>query len=167
MNGNVNIVMLRGNWAKDPDLRYTENGRPFALCTLAVDRPAGQNGEEKVADFIPVIVGGDLAEAVAEQTAKGSAVWVIGALRVRSYQDANGNKRTTMNVNAFQVGPIFNGKKKAKQNGTNRASSGARNSAISGYQSGSWAAGSASFSNLPEDLLSDEGDFNNEDDLPF
>lgn len=172
MSYNVNVVILRGNWTKDPELRYTENGRPFALCTLAVDRPASQNGEEKVADFIPVIVGGELAETVAEQTRKGSTVWVVGALRVRTYQDANGHKRTSMNVNAYQVGLILtSGKKKAAQNGASQPAASNMNSAAAG---GAWQKAQTQAPAAPEpakyygidDLLTDEGDLS-EDDLPF
>lgn len=160
-----NFVFLKGNWAKDPDLRYTENGRPFALCTLAVDRPVGQNGEEKVADFIPVIIGGDLAETVAGQTSKGSAVWVTGALRVRTYQDASGNKHTAMNVNAFQVGLVLTGKRRNEQNGMNRTAAtrnGAQRRALAPASPEPWPASTPSL----DDILGGEGDFN-EDDLPF
>lgn len=166
----MNIVFLQGNWARDPDLRYTDNGRPFALCTIAVDRLRNQ-GKEKVTDFIPVIVGGALAESIAEQTKKGTAVWILGSLRTRTYQDGTGKKRFAMDVNAWRVGVILtNGKKRnLAQNGTGRDAAG--KAAFSSRQEVPPAVEPEPLGfevpDLPEDLFDTEtGEFS-EDDLPF
>ncbi|MGI9951424.1 single-stranded DNA-binding protein [Moorellaceae bacterium AZ2] len=165
----MNIVFLQGNLAKDPDLRYSDNGRPYALCTVAVDRPHRQ-GAEKTADFISVIIGGSVAETVAEKTKKGTAVWVLGALRTRTYQDGTGKKRFAMDVSAWRVGVVLSPKaKNGVQNDTVRGS--ASRTAPSARQDASLGRdellGPPAFPDLPEDFFDTEtGEFS-EDDLPF
>ena len=52
----MNKVILMGRLTKDPEMRYTSNNNT-AVCsfTLAVDRRFSKQGEEKQADFIPIV----------------------------------------------------------------------------------------------------------------
>ena len=89
----MNKVVLIGRLTKDPDLRFTtgENSKAVVRLTLAVDRYNTKTGE-KEADFIPVVVWGKQAEAIANHTNKGSQVAVSGRIQTRSYDNQEGKK---------------------------------------------------------------------------
>lgn len=89
----MNKTILLGRLTKDPEVRYTNNGKCVTQLTLAVDRPfTGQDGKRE-ADFIPVIFWGKTAEAVGNYVSKGQRLLVEGRLQIRSYDDKNGQKR--------------------------------------------------------------------------
>lgn len=99
----MNKVLLIGRLTRDPELRYTGTNLPVASFTVAVNRNfTGANGERE-ADFIPVIVWRKQAENVKNYISQGSQVAVEGRLQVRSYDDANGQKRYVTEVVADNV----------------------------------------------------------------
>lgn len=99
----VNRVVLVGRLARDPELRYTPQGRALARMTIAVDRPRSKDGEKEGADFIDVTAWGRLAETCAEYLTTGRLVSVDGRLRVDSWKDANGKWRKSVGVVAEEV----------------------------------------------------------------
>lgn len=97
----MNVVMLIGRLARDPELRYTPDGVAVATFTLAVDRPGG--GEERKADFIDCVAWRRVAENVANRLGKGRLVAVRGRLQVRSYEASDGTRRRVWEVQAAEV----------------------------------------------------------------
>ena len=52
----MNKVVLMGRLTRDPETRYTQtNNTLVASFTLAVNRRFSRQGEERQADFIPVV----------------------------------------------------------------------------------------------------------------
>jgi len=94
----MNNVVLIGRLVRDPDMRYTPNGVAVTTFTLAVDRPFSNNKGEKEADFIPIVVWRQLAEACANHLSKGRLVAVQGRIQTRQYENNEGRK-----VNAVEV----------------------------------------------------------------
>lgn len=82
----LNRTILIGRLTKDPELRYTASST-IAVCefTLAVDRPVAK-GEEKQADFIPIVCWRQLAETCANYLRKGRLAAVEGRIQVRNYE---------------------------------------------------------------------------------
>lgn len=101
-----NKVVLMGNLARDPEVRYTVEKRAWARFTVAVGYTwKNRNGEfQDATDFIPVVAWGPLAERCGRYLKKGSGVLVEGKLRVRSYdaRDGSGKKYST-DVEAVDV----------------------------------------------------------------
>ena len=93
----MNRVILFGRLTKDVDLRTTPSGRSVAMLTLAIDRPMTKDGS-KEADFIPVVLWGKTAEAVARYVHKGQRLLVEGRIQVRSYDGKDGQKRYATEV---------------------------------------------------------------------
>ncbi|SFH94278.1 single-strand binding protein [Tindallia magadiensis] len=91
----MNTVILIGNLARDPELRYTANGKAVANLTVAVNRGYGKNNE---ADFIRVVVWEKQAENCANYLAKGRKVAVQGRLQVSSYEAKDGSTRYNTDV---------------------------------------------------------------------
>ena len=91
----MNKVILTGRLTKEPEVRYTPNGKAVASFTLAVDNGFGEN---KKTDFIPIVVWGNSAEFCGNNLNKGSKVLVDGRLQVRSYDAKDGSKRYVTEV---------------------------------------------------------------------
>ena len=90
----MNKVILHGRLARDVDLRTTNSGKSVAQVNLAVNR----RGKDGGADFIPLVIWGQLAETFARYFYKGREVLVEGRMQVRNYDDKNGNKRYVTEV---------------------------------------------------------------------
>ena len=103
------VITVVGNLTADPELRYTQNGLPVANFTIAstprtFDRQANEwkDGE---ALFLRASVWREFAEHVAGSLTKGMRVIAQGRLRQRSYQDRDGNNRTTIELDIDEIGP--------------------------------------------------------------
>ncbi len=95
----MNNVVLIGNLARNPELKYTDNGKAVTRITVAVNRGWGK---EKGADFIDVTVWEKQAEACHQYLTKGSKVGVQGRLQVRSYEK-DGERKWITDVVAREV----------------------------------------------------------------
>ncbi|HEX2051580.1 MAG TPA: single-stranded DNA-binding protein [Actinomycetota bacterium] len=103
-----NSVTLVGNITDDPELRFTPSGAAVANFTVAVNRRfRNQDGtwDDKLEGFFRCSCWRDMAENVAESLQKGSRVMVVGRLQQRSWDDQEGNKRSTIEVQVDEVGP--------------------------------------------------------------
>ncbi|MFP5527875.1 single-stranded DNA-binding protein [Peptococcus simiae] len=99
----MNKIILIGRLVADPELRYTQSGIPVCNFRLAVDRPFTNQSGEREADFIDIVVWRKTAENVAKFMSKGRQVAVEGSLQIRSYDDNNGIRRRTAEVQANSV----------------------------------------------------------------
>lgn len=118
----MNSVILIGRLTKEADLRYTAGGKAVANFTVAVDKYA--NGE-KAADFINCVVWEKSAEALANNTKKGSRIGVKGAISTRNYENTEGKRVYITEVVADKFNGIefLDGKKSNDQsNGQQTAS---------------------------------------------
>lgn len=100
--------MLIGNLTADAELRYTQNGLPVVNFTIAstprtFDRQANEwkDGE---ALFVRCSAWRDLAENCAATLTKGMRVIATGELKQRSYQDREGNQRTSIELEVVEIG---------------------------------------------------------------
>jgi single-strand DNA-binding protein len=95
----MNKVILMGRLTKDPELRYTTTNNT-AVCsfTLAVNRKFSKSGEEKQADFIPIVAWDKHGEFCGKYFQKGRQVVVVGRMQVRTWDDNEGKKRYTTEV---------------------------------------------------------------------
>ncbi|MES2208778.1 MAG: single-stranded DNA-binding protein [Chloroflexota bacterium] len=99
-------IQIIGNLGRDPELRYTPNGRPVATFSVAVNQATKnqQSGEWiEATDWFRVSVWGDRAERAAENLRKGSRVFVDGRFRTREYETNDGRKGMSLDVSADNV----------------------------------------------------------------
>ena len=100
-------VMIIGNLGRDPEMRYTPNGRPVTEFSVAVTHRGRdpQSGEwaDLGTDWFRVTVWGDRAERTAEEFRKGNRVFVEGRFRTREYDAKDGTKRTSLEITADNV----------------------------------------------------------------
>lgn len=103
------IITVVGNLTADPELRYTQNGLPVANFTIAstprvFDRQANEY-KDGDALFLRASVWREFAEHVAGSLTKGSRVIATGRLKQRSYQDKEGQTRTSIELEVDEIGP--------------------------------------------------------------
>jgi len=104
-----NKVVIVGNLTRDPELRYTPNGAALVKFGVAVSRRVKDDatGQWRDADtsFFNVTAWRSLAENVAESITQGSRVVVVGRLRTNSWETPEGEKRSTTEIEAEDIGP--------------------------------------------------------------
>lgn len=103
--GTLNKVLLMGRLTRDPESRYTPSGAAVLNFGIAVNRRfRDQSGEWRDDTcFVNCVAWQKLAERLAESLKKGSAVLVEGRLQSRSWETQDGQKRSTIEVNALSV----------------------------------------------------------------
>ena len=95
----MNKVLLSGNLARDPEVRYTQSGKAVASFPLAVNRRFGRNNDQQPsADFISIVAWEKTAEFCGNYLTKGSRILVEGRLQARSYDAQDGSKRYVTEV---------------------------------------------------------------------
>ena len=97
----VNKVILLGHLGKDPEVRYTPDGKAVTNITLATseswkDKNTGQKQEKT--EWHRVVFFGPIAGVAGEYLKKGSKVYIEGQLRTNKWQDQNGQDRYTTEV---------------------------------------------------------------------
>ena len=103
--GDFNKVFLLGRLARDPEIRYTQNGSAIANMTVATDESFTGSDGNKVerTEWHRVTVFGKAAENCGNYLGKGSLVHVEGSLATRKWQDQNGQDRYTTEIKAQRV----------------------------------------------------------------
>lgn len=102
----VNKAILIGNLGRDPELRYTQNGQAVVNFTLATsenwtDRKTGQKQERT--EWHRIVAWGRTGELCAEYLSKGRMVYIEGRIQTREWEDKQGAKRWTTEINAQTV----------------------------------------------------------------
>ncbi len=101
-----NTVTLIGNLTREPEIRFTNNGRAITTFGLAVNRRYQVNGEwQENTSFFNVVAWGQIGENTAHSLHKGARVIVAGRLEQRSYETQDGDKRNVVEVVADEIGP--------------------------------------------------------------
>lgn len=108
---NEPILTIVGNLVADPELRYTQNGLAVANFTIAstprtLDKSTNEwtDGE---ALFLRASIWKEHAEHVAASLSKGMRVIAQGRLKNRSYEDKEGNQRTSLEFEVEEIGPAL------------------------------------------------------------
>jgi len=101
----VNKAIIVGNLGKDPDLRFTANGRAVARFPVATtERWTDQdNQRQERTEWHNIVVWGKQAETCGQYLSKGRQVYVEGSIRTRSYDDKEGVKRYVTEIVARDV----------------------------------------------------------------
>jgi single-strand DNA-binding protein len=92
----MNVVILMGRLTKDPEVRYTADGKPVGKYTLAVERRYRK--DEQTADFLNCTVFNKGAEFAEKYLQKGTRVIVRGRIQTGSYKNKEGQKIYTTDI---------------------------------------------------------------------
>ncbi len=105
MRRGLNKVMIIGRLGRDPDLRYTPSGQAVATFPVATTRywntAAGERRRET--EWFNVVAWGSLAEICKQFLTKGEQVYIEGRLKTRRWEDANGQRRYSVEIVASEM----------------------------------------------------------------
>lgn len=106
----LNKVMVIGNLGQDPDVRYTQNGTCVANLSIAVNEQWTKDGERhEKTEWIRCVLWGKIADVAKTYLKKGDAVYVEGRMQTRSWDDREGKKRYTTEVNVNEMRMLGSG----------------------------------------------------------
>ena len=92
----MNKVFLSGNLTRDPEVRYTQNGKAYAKMGIAVRRQFSK--DKDAVDFFNMTAWDKIAEFCGKYLLKGSRVLVEGRLQTSSYENKDGVKVNSVDV---------------------------------------------------------------------
>ena len=100
MSNNINRVIIAGNLTRDPEIRYSSEGRAMGRLRLAVNRrwTSKQGDSKEETSYFNVSAYGRQAEVLARYLVKGSPHLVDGRLRSYSYENEKGESRHNVEV---------------------------------------------------------------------
>jgi single-strand DNA-binding protein len=157
----MNIVILVGNLARDPEVRYGANQLAIAKLTVAVNDTFSK---EARADFIRVTAFGKQAETIERFLRKGSKVGIEGRWRHDSYEK-DGQRIYTDEVIANRV-EFLDKRESAEGGASDGGFAGRYDDRSGGMGSGTGSGKAESFtpaSGAPEGFA----ELDDDDDLPF
>jgi single-strand DNA-binding protein len=98
-------AIVVGNLGRDPEKRYTQDGRPVTRFSVAATtRRRERDGEwADHTEWFSVTVFGRQAETLSERLVKGTRVYVEGRLESRQYETQNGQKGFSLDIVANDV----------------------------------------------------------------
>lgn len=101
----LNHVCIAGNLGADPELRYSQAGLAIANLNIAVNEHfKDSNGEpQKRTHWFRATAFGRTAEIAGEYLHKGSKVGIGGKLVQRTWQDDQGNNRSSVEIRIDQL----------------------------------------------------------------
>jgi single-strand DNA-binding protein len=103
----LNRVILLGRLGQKPEIRVLpQQDRSVARFSLATNERIFNRSTNETSDrteWHKIVVWGKLAEFCEKYLDKGRQVLVEGRLRTRSWQDRDGNKRTTTEIDAQSI----------------------------------------------------------------
>lgn len=149
---------IAGNLTRDPELRFTANGRAVTNLGVAVnsrhfDKAAGEYRDGKTT-FVDVTVWGDTAENIAASMRRGERVIAIGRLDLDTWEGRDGESRSRLIMQADEVGPslrfVTTASTKAQRGGRGYQSAPGSQQAGGGSWADQYAAGNVQQS--PEEM---------------
>jgi len=90
----MNLVVIKGNLTRDPEMRYTPKGTAIANISIAVNEVWNDDQGEKheKVHFFDVDVWGKRAEVVSQYFYKGKPILVTGKLKQETWDDKETGK---------------------------------------------------------------------------
>src|SRR4051812_41675789 len=100
-----NKIIIIGNLGKDPELRYTPQGKAVASFSVATnEKRRDKAGEmQDITTWFRVTLWGNMAENAAKYLTKGKPVYIEGRLRVEEWTDREDRNRYSLEINASDM----------------------------------------------------------------
>ncbi|MCS5618785.1 MAG: single-stranded DNA-binding protein [Myxococcota bacterium] len=141
----INKAILIGNLGRDPELRYTQNGQAVVNFSLATSENWMDKGGERQerTEWHRIVAWGKTGELCAQYLSKGRTVYIEGRIQTRDWEDKEGMKRQTTEINATTVqflgGPRGDGDSSGGYSGPTGGSGGSGGSSAGGGSGGGGA----------------------------
>ena len=101
----LNNILLIGNLGRDPEMRFTPNGRPVTSFVLAASqrwsRPEG--GKRETTEWFNIVAWGNLAKICDRYLRSGSRVYIEGRVQNHERENSEGEKYHRLEVVAEEM----------------------------------------------------------------
>ena len=97
----MNKVILVGRLTTKPELSSAGKTIWARFC-VAINRPYKNEDGTRTADFVNCVVFGKNAENISTYLEKGSLISLSGSIQTTSYEDKDGKKRNSVEVNVSE-----------------------------------------------------------------
>ena len=101
----VNKVILIGNLGSDPEVRHLSNGSVVANFNIATSETYTNRDGQRVTqtEWHRIELWDGLAKIAEQYLRKGQMVYIEGKLRTETWQDKDGNNRTTTRIRGLNM----------------------------------------------------------------
>jgi single-strand DNA-binding protein len=104
MSKSLNVAMIIGNLTRDPEMRFTPNGKAVTSFAVATNREWNVEGQaHEEAEFHNVVAWTKLGEICNQLLRKGTKVYISGRLQTRTWDDAQGAKHYRTEIVADEM----------------------------------------------------------------
>jgi len=95
----INKVIIIGRLTRDPELKTTQGGTSVCGFSIASNFSYGSGDAKKeTVSFFNCVAWAKSGEIIAQYQHKGDRVCIMGRLQQRSWDDAEGKKRQTVEI---------------------------------------------------------------------
>lgn len=96
----INKVTLIGHVGRDPEIRHLDNNVTVARFSVATSESYKNKNGEKVTntEWHNIVLWRGLADVAEKFVKKGALIYIDGKLRSNTWDDKDGNKRTTVEI---------------------------------------------------------------------
>ena len=101
-------ITVKGNVGSDPELKFSKNNTAYVTFSVAYTprTKEGDNWVDGETMWFRVVQFGVKAEATTDMIKKGDGVLVTGSMKQSTYTDKEGKERTSLEINATDVGVV-------------------------------------------------------------
>lgn len=100
----LNKIIIAGNAAADPEVREVAGKKVASFRVGITEKYKDTDGQfQEKTEWVNVVAWGRTAEAAERHVRKGEAVLVEGKIQTRQWNDRDGNKRYSTEVNAMSI----------------------------------------------------------------
>ena len=101
----VNKVLILGRLGKDPEIRYTADGKAVVSLSIATSTQSKDSAGNKTeyTEWHKVSAFNNAAEAAGKYLKKGDRLFVEGSLRTRKWVDQQGQERYSTEIVAGRL----------------------------------------------------------------
>lgn len=117
----VNLAILVGNVGKDPEIKVFDGGTKKVTFTLATsEKYKDRNGEvHENTEWHNIVCWRATADVVERFVKKGTQVYIQGKITTRSWDDQNGQKRFTTEIEVANL-QLLGGRQDGQSQGQNQ-----------------------------------------------
>lgn len=158
----VNLAILVGNVGQNPDIKVFDGGTKKATFSLATsEKYKDRNGEvHEKTEWFNIVCWRATADVVERFVKKGTQVYIQGKITTRSWEDQNGQKRYTTEIEVANL-QLLGGRQDSQNQGQNQGGYG-------GYQAPTQQPQYAAPAPVTSPVASDPNSLDPQDgDLPF
>lgn len=105
-------VTFQGRLGADPEIKFSNSGTAVVTMRVVTSlrRKTGDKWEDVDTSWWQVVAFGTLGETIADTYAKGARVIIMGKIRLRTWETADGSKRSAPEITVDTIAKVDSAK---------------------------------------------------------